>query len=169
MEIRVARPDEYAAAGELVVDAYRRLPDAAQTAAYEPRLRDVAGRAAVATVLVAVGDGGRLLGSVTYVAQPGPLAESGGDDDAHIRMLAVAPAAQGGGVGRRLVEACVERAAATGKRRIVLKTRRSMTTAHRLYERLGFRREPSLDREGTVVQLIGYSLEISGTQAASPD
>ncbi len=167
MEIRVARPDEYAAAGELVVDAYRRLPDAAETAAYEPRLRDVAGRAAVATVLVAVGDRGRLLGSVTYVAEPGPLAESGDDEDAHIRMLAVAP-----GTGRRCRPtpggACVERAAATGKRRILLKTRRSMATAHRLYERLGFRREPSLDREGTGAQLIGYSLEISTREAASP-
>jgi hypothetical protein len=31
MEIRIARPDENAAAGELAVHAYRRLPDAAQT------------------------------------------------------------------------------------------------------------------------------------------
>ena len=156
----MARPEEYAAAGNLVVDAYRRLPDAGQTSAYEPRLRDVAGRAAVATVLVAVAADGMLLGSATYVDSPGELAESGDDRDAHIRMLAVAPASQGKGVGRALVNACIERARAAGKHRILLKTRPSMTAAHRLYEGLGFRRESSLDRLGTGAPLLGYALRI---------
>jgi ribosomal protein S18 acetylase RimI-like enzyme len=60
-------------------------------------------------------------------------------------MLAVAPAAQRRGVGESLVRACIERARATGRRRIVLHTGDWMTTAHRLYERLGFERDPSLD------------------------
>src|SRR3712207_8100029 len=42
--------------------------------------------------------------------------------------------------GELLVTACLDRARAAGKRRMVLSTDRRMTTAQRLYERLGFTR-----------------------------
>ena len=48
MLIRPAQPDDFEAIGELVVAAYRQLPDATLTAGYESRLRDVAARSAVA-------------------------------------------------------------------------------------------------------------------------
>lgn len=161
MKIRLVRPAEFETAGDLIVRAYRQLPDALAAAPYEPRLRDVAARAAVVDVLVAVDDDGSLLGSVTYVPGPGPLAESDDSHDAHIRMLATAPDAQGKGVGRALVEACIERARAAGKRRVLLKTRGPMAAAHRIYESLGFRHEPSLDGEGGTVPLLGYALDLT--------
>ena len=53
-------------------------------------------------------------------------------------MLVVDPAAQRSqGVGELLVTACLERARAAGKRRMVISTDPRMTAAHRLYERLG--------------------------------
>ena len=70
--IRRARPDEYATVGDLVVEAYRTLPDPHDH--YEARLRDVATRAVTSVVLVAESDG-RLVGTVTYVPGPGPDAE----------------------------------------------------------------------------------------------
>lgn len=161
MKIRLVRPAEFAAAGDLIVRAYRQLPDALAAAGYEPRLRDVAARAAVADVLVAVDDDGSLLGSVTYVPGPGPLAESDDSHDAHIRMLATVPEAQGMGVGRALVKACIERARAAGKRRVLLKTRGSMAAAHRIYESLGFRHERSLDGKGGTAPLLGYALDLT--------
>ncbi len=60
-------------------------------------------------------------------------------------MLAVSPDAQGRGVGRALVEACIERARRDGKARLSLLTTANMAPAHRLYERLGFRRTPESD------------------------
>jgi ribosomal protein S18 acetylase RimI-like enzyme len=161
MVIRPARPDEFEAIGELVVAAYRQLPDAALTVGYEPGLRDIAARAAVATVLVAIEDDGTPLGSVTYVDGPGPLAEDDAPDEAHVRMLAVAPSAQGRGVGRALMDACIQRARDAGKRRVLLRTRASMTRAHRLYADLGFRREPSLDRDRPAARLLAYALQLS--------
>jgi putative acetyltransferase len=56
--------------------------------------------------------------------------------------LAVAPAAQGLGLGRRLVEACVEYARERGARRLVLLSNSKLGAALRLYEGLGFRRAP---------------------------
>ena len=159
--VRPVLPAEQAALGELTVAAYRSVPgDAATSPAYEATLRDVAARVRDAVVLVAVDADGTLLGGVTYVPRPGPLAEFPDDDDAGIRMLAVSPAAQRGGVGRRLVEACIERARADGRRRIVLHTAPSMTAAQSLYGALGFVRAPDLDALVPAVSLMAYTLEL---------
>jgi ribosomal protein S18 acetylase RimI-like enzyme len=64
-----------------------------------------------------------------------------------MRMLAVVPDARGQGVGRALVLACIERARAAGKPGIGIYTRPFMTSAHRLYASLGFRRVRELDWE----------------------
>ena len=147
------RPDEYAAVGELTVAAYAAIyPDSdlgrAESRAYEAELRDVATRVAGAEVFVAVDGDGRVLGAVTYVPGPSsPLAEFDEAGAAGIRMLAVAPGAQGRGVGEALTRACIDRATAGGRDAIVLHSTEWMTTAHRLYERLGFRRDPGLDWE----------------------
>ena len=60
-------------------------------------------------------------------------------------MLAVAPAAQGRGVGRVLVELTLDRFRTDGARAVVLSSLDSMAAAHRVYERLGFARAPDQD------------------------
>jgi ribosomal protein S18 acetylase RimI-like enzyme len=144
-DIREARPDEYQAAGELTVIAY--AAEGETDVGYAEELRDVASRAGVVPVLVAVDPDGTMLGTVTYVPGPGPYAESDREDEAGFRMLAVAPWAQGRGVGRALVEACIGRARAEGRRGIAILTRPSMRAAHKLYETLGFERDKAADWE----------------------
>jgi ribosomal protein S18 acetylase RimI-like enzyme len=74
------------------------------------------------------------------------MAQLAGPGEAEIRMLAVDPGAQGRGVGSALAVACVERARTEeGTKRVVLCSQQAMTTAHRLYARLGFERAPELD------------------------
>jgi ribosomal protein S18 acetylase RimI-like enzyme len=149
MEIRPVRPEEHKALGDLTVAAYAAIdPATVGDDDYAEELRDVAGRAAGAEVLVALEDSGALLGGVTYVPGPdSPWAEFTEPDGAGIRMLAVAPEAQGRGVGEALSRACVERASAAGRGQVLLHSTDRMTVAHRLYERLGFVRDPSLDWE----------------------
>jgi ribosomal protein S18 acetylase RimI-like enzyme len=145
--IRRATPDEYDALGEITARAYLRdgLLDFGESDAYLGELRDVARRVAAAEVLVAVRDG-TLLGGVTFVPSPGPMADIARPAEAEIRMLAVAAAARGQGAGEALVRACVDRARAIeGCRAVVLSTQRSMRAAHRIYERLGFIRTPERD------------------------
>jgi ribosomal protein S18 acetylase RimI-like enzyme len=62
-------------------------------------------------------------------------------------MLAVAPEAQGRGVGRALIGEVATRARADGRTGIAIHTRPSMIAAHRLYESLGFVRDPARDWE----------------------
>ncbi|MEV0780056.1 GNAT family N-acetyltransferase [Streptomyces sp. NPDC050433] len=163
--IRAARPDEYAALGEITARAYLDdgLLDFGEDDPYLETLRNVAARAAGADVLVAVDAGGVVLGGVAYAAGASAWADIAGDGEAEFRMLAVASAARGRGVGEALVRACVERARATeGCVRVCLSTRKSMLGAHRIYERLGFVRTPERDWApyAELSPLLTYGLEI---------
>ena len=161
LHIRRAQPKEHDLVGTLTVAAYESI-EGMPLGHYRATLRDVASRAADAEVLVAVDASGQVLGAVTYV--PGPdsgAAEFSDGDAAGIRFLAVDPDAQGRGVGRALVEACLERAHAAGRARVVLHSTRWMADAMRLYERLGFVREAGLDWEPEPgVALLGYVCEL---------
>jgi ribosomal protein S18 acetylase RimI-like enzyme len=157
LEIRPIRPDEYDALGDLTVAAYREIGHLDE--GYSAHIRDVATRAALVPVLVAVDPQGTVVGGVTYVPGPGTAwSERERDDEAGFRMLAVDPAVQGRGAGRRLVLACMERARQDGRRGMVLLTLPSMRVAHRLYEDLGFRRDP--DRDWFEEDLVLYAFAI---------
>ncbi|MFD1657889.1 GNAT family N-acetyltransferase [Streptomyces caeni] len=152
--IRQAEPGDYETLGEITAQAYLRdgLLDFGESDEYLGELRDVAKRAAAAEVLVAIertsvpSARGSVLGGVTFVPDGGPMADIARPGEAEMRMLAVSHAARGQGIGEALVRACVDRARATdGCVRIVLSTQRTMRTAHRIYERLGFVRTPGRD------------------------
>lgn len=64
-----------------------------------------------------------------------------------IRGLAVHPARQRGGVGRRLVEACIEQARSRGARKLSLRVLGDNIAARRLYESCGFIAEGILREE----------------------
>lgn len=155
-EIRDREIDELA---RITLTAYEQLGFDLGT--YRPALVDVAGRAAAATVLVATAND-RLVGGVTYVEdRDNPYAEFTDDDAAGIRMLAVAPDAQGLGVGAALVAACLDRAGLDGRRLVVLHTITDMAAASRLYDRLGFRRTPERDwKPQPHVLLHGYEMPV---------
>ncbi len=142
--VREVRPEEYTRAGQIIVAAYAALPGQHMSGGYAAELADVARRSIEAEVLVALED--HLMGCVTFVPDSSsPWAEALGPDEAAIRMLGVDPAAQGRGAGVRLVDACIERARSLGRSGLFLHSTPWMTSAHRLYERAGFRRVPDRD------------------------
>lgn len=143
------RPEEADAAGDLTVAVYR--AEGLSYPAYEPFLRDAASRASSATVLVAVRSD-RLIGCVTVATRLGPWAEQAVPGEAVVRMLVVDPAARGAGIGEALIRAGVRTAVDDGCALVRLSSHDG-SPAHRLYERIGFRRVPALDWQahGSVV------------------
>ena len=138
LTVEPAQPEDFAAIARLTVDVY--VGGELATDAYTPQLADVAGRASRSDLLVARDADGRMVGSVALVLSGdfGQVATSA--EEAAFRMLVVEPEARGRGIGELLVTTCLERARAAGKCRMVLSTDPRMTAAHRLYERMGFRR-----------------------------
>ncbi|MGH8867539.1 MAG: GNAT family N-acetyltransferase [Actinomycetes bacterium] len=159
--VRPAREDELEAVGELTVTAY--MADRLLTGdeGYVPVLADAARRAAHADLVVAVDPvTDQLLGTVTFCTSGTAYAEVARDGEAEFRMLAVSPDARRRGIGEALVRACVARARALGRDRIVLSTLPSMSAAHALYERLGFTRLPERDWGVQDVWLIAYAMSL---------
>lgn len=141
-DIRLAVPAEFDAVGDLTVEAYSH--DGFVRGDYAMTLRAAADRAAKAELWVAADPSG-LLGTVTYCPVGSVYREIGLDDEGEFRMLGVAGRARGLGIGTALTERCIERTREFGHRRIVMSSAAYMTTAHRIYERLGFVRLPERD------------------------
>jgi ribosomal protein S18 acetylase RimI-like enzyme len=142
LQVRPLRPDEHALVGDLTAQAY--LDDGFVGPDYAEVIRDVGGRADVATVLVAELDG-EPVGSVTFALGGSPYAERSSAGEAEIRMLGTARTARGKGVGTALTEECIRRAREAGCSAVRLSTQPEMLGAHRIYERLGFVRTPERD------------------------
>ena len=170
--VREALPAEYDAIGEVTVAAYATFAATADDPGYMAELRDVADRARACPIYVALDSGtGRVLGGAMYIPGPGnPYAERERDGEAGIRMLAVAPWAQGRGVGSALVQALMARARGEGRRGMALLTLDAMTLAHRLYTRAGFRRDESRDWEaesGLVLRCFAISFATADGASAT--
>lgn len=158
IDIRAALPEEYDAVGELTVDAYSH--DGYVRGDYAMTLRAAADRAAKAELWVAADSSG-LLGTVTYCPVGSVYREIGLDDEGEFRMLGVAGRARGLGIGTALTERCIERTRELGLHRLVMSSATYMTTAHRIYERLGFVRIPDRDWSPIAgVDLFAFALDL---------
>jgi ribosomal-protein-alanine N-acetyltransferase len=69
-----------------------------------------------------------------------------GDEHAHLNLLAVRPAYQRGGLGRRMVNWLVDSARVAGVAAIYLEVRANNTAARRFYRALGFQEMALLPR-----------------------
>jgi ribosomal protein S18 acetylase RimI-like enzyme len=163
-------PGETEAVGTLRVSAYMAQDHLAANPAYADTLRAL-GQDGHGTILVAAdvpegadgssGPGEKLLGTVMYEPwHPGSeVARSA--DEAEVRALAVAPWAQGRGVGRALMLAVIGAAETSGVSRLLLSTRPEMKAAQHLYRSLGFTRTPGLDWSPLPgITLLGFALPI---------
>ncbi len=161
--------DDLDAFGRIVLSSYRALDGHPADTGYEHELVDVRARVRHGLVLGAH-DGDRPIGCVTYVNDPSsPYAEDLHDDEAGFRMLGVDTGAQGQGVGTSLVLACIERATELGRGAMFIHSGSWMTTAHRVYARLGFERVPArdwvVDGEGITLLALRRPIDASAQGA----
>jgi GNAT superfamily N-acetyltransferase len=166
--VRDARPADRAAIEAVTLAAYEQY-----AATLGQRLWDVYRQNIVATLaepraaaqIVAEG-GGALVGGVLLYPAGAVMGEPGSDKTLalawpEVRLLAVAPASRGAGVGRLLMQECIRRARGAGASALTLHTTDMMSTAMRLYERMGFERVPDLDfAPAPTVVAKGYRLPL---------
>lgn len=143
LTVRIGRPDDEAALSRIDRATWSELtspapvPDGERPffgGAYDTRPEDV---------LVAERDG--VVVGWAKMDHPTPFPSS--EHVWAITGLAVDPGAQGGGVGRALVEALIDAARSRGARRLTLRVFGPNERARRLYERCGFEVEGVLRGE----------------------
>ena len=162
MHLRRARPEDYDAVGKVTLAAYAPMLGEAESS-YTDQLRNSEARDSEAELWVAVAPDDRdVLGTVTLCREGSPWREIAAAGEGEFRMLAVAPHAQGQGVGEALVRHVLDRFREEGAVAVVLSTTPGMVSAHRLYERLGFGRCPERDWEPLPgVSLLAFRLELA--------
>jgi GNAT superfamily N-acetyltransferase len=158
LEVRRAAPSELEEVGRLTAAVYVGDGFMPETDDYVHVLSDAAGRADAAELWVAVDDD-RIVGTVTFAPVGSEYREIARDDEGEFRMLAVDGQARGRGVGLALVQRCLDRSRELGYDGVRMSTMDRMTTAHRVYERLGFTRAPEDDWQPVPgVTLLAYAL-----------
>jgi len=117
---------------DLVLDAFAYMDGRIDppSSAHRLTVEEMAAQAADGAVLLAEGPGGDLVGCV-FLKPKG--------DALYLGKLAIKPARQGEGIGRRLFEASLGEARARGLPEIELQARVELTENHAAFAAMGFR------------------------------
>jgi GNAT superfamily N-acetyltransferase len=175
VRVREAHRSDRRAVRGVLLAAYSEYATALPPAVFGPYLADILdldARAGAGRLLVAE-HGSRLVGTVTFYEDAAAEGVGWPAGWAGLRALGVNPAVRRLGVGRALLDACLERARAARAPVLGLHTAAFMPAAVAMYEAMGFRRAPSFDFEATShlrlqgtepVRILAYRLDLSVNQ-----
>lgn len=142
IDVRDARPEEYDEVGEATVSGYGADDSMAE---YRAVLRDVATRSKSADIIVATLDA-TIVGAAAYPHKGGDYEDIAfAPHEAEFRMLTTTPAGRGLGIGELLSRECIRRARRDGRTHVVISVAPGNAPAERIYQRLGFIRDPQRD------------------------
>ena len=175
LEIRAALPSERQEALEITLAAYSeyaRVMRPEYWESYRQHIVDTLTEVSAAQAQLMAVNGGTVAGTVLY-CPPGSAFDEGVENVAaspdcpEVRLLAVAPTGRGQGVGRAIMEFCIDRARASDAPGLVLHTMAMMQAARSLYDGLGFVRAPELDFQPAKEWFVeGYQLDFAKTKAS---
>jgi len=167
--IREATTAEHHPLGQLMVRAYSQLegfprpdeqPDYYEMLTHVGTLTERSGT----HLIVALDDENNLLGGVVYFSDMQSYGSRSSvtqvENASGIRLLAVDPDLTGGGVGRALTQACIDRAKENGHAEVLLHSTAMMEIARGLYKRMGFQRATEFDFTQEDLPVFGYRLKL---------
>lgn len=167
LQIRDARPDDREAIQEVTLTSYQQYADVMPPPHWEfyrQSILETLADVSPAEQIIAEYEG-EVVGTALLFPAGAVFSTPDGDsvtlDRPEMRLLAVAPAARGRGVGTALVRECIRRAQQAGVAELTLHTTDMMQVAMRMYEGMGFVRAPELDFYPTPeVTVKGYRLSL---------
>jgi len=168
--IRNAKPEEFQKIGKLMVNVYSQLegfPKQDEQPAYYEMLANIGEltKKPATELLIAVSPNGEIEGGVVYFSDM-QYYGSGGTatkekNAAGFRLLAVAHAARGKGIGKLLTNECIQKTKQKNLSEVIIHSTRAMQTAWSMYETLGFKRSEDLDFMQGELPVFGFRLLLS--------
>ncbi|WP_018126857.1 GNAT family N-acetyltransferase [Balneola vulgaris] len=167
--IREAQPEEHQALGAIMVDVYSSLegfPQPDEKPGYYQMLQNVGEltQKESISIFVALSSTDKVLGGVVYMRRlkdygaPGlvtTIPQASG-----FRLLAVLPETRGMGVGKALIQKCIDQTKVDGNQQLIIHSTEFMKVAWGMYERMGFSRFPDIDFQQGQLNVYGFKLNI---------
>lgn len=137
--IQIAQPHHFPAIATLNIEAYREYAAYLTADAWATMQTNLGAIETLAqhTIFLITFRSGNLVGSVAY-CPPGNSRFPIPSDWASVLLLAVSPRYRKQGIGRSLLQACIQQACKDGSETIGLFTSEVMTGARQLYDSFGF-------------------------------
>jgi GNAT superfamily N-acetyltransferase len=165
--VRNAGPSEFEEIGKLMVQVYSQLegfPKESEQPNYYKMLAHIGEltNKPETELLVAVSSDGKIAGGVVYFGDMRYYGSGGTatkeQNASGFRLLAVDPLVRGHGIGKLLTNECIRKAIDRKHHRMVIHTTKSMQTAWKMYEGLGFKRSKDLDFMQGELAVFGFRL-----------
>ena len=163
--VRNAAPEEYEEIGQLMVQVYSHLegfPNASEQPEYYKMLANIGAltNKPGTELLVAVSSDGQIAGGVVYFSDIQYYGSGGTatleQNASGFRLLAVDPLHRGHGIGKLLTHECITKARELNHSQVVIHTTKSMQTAWKMYENIGFKRSENLDFMQGELAVFGF-------------
>lgn len=168
--VRNAKPNEFEEIGKLMVAVYSQLdgfPKPDEQPNYYKMLANVGELTSKpdTELLVAPSVDDRIRGAVVYFSDM-KYYGSGGTatqerNSAGFRLLAVDPSKRGDGIGKLLVNECIQKARTKNLSQVIIHTTKAMQTAWKMYEKIGFMRSEDLDFMQGELGVFGFRLKLA--------
>jgi GNAT superfamily N-acetyltransferase len=165
--IRNAMPAEFPKIGAFMVEVYSQLegfPKKTDQPEYYDMLLDIGALTEKpdTELLVAVSFDEHLSGAVVYYGDMKYYGSGGSATrevrTAGFRFLAVDPFSRRQGIGKLMVEKCIQKARETGKKQMIIHSTRAMQAAWKMYQDMGFQRSEDLDFMQGELPVFGFRL-----------
>lgn len=167
--IREAHPREYKELGELMVKVYSGLegfPNPDEIPDYYNTLKNVGDltKQPKVKLFVALSKNGAIDGGLVYfgdIKYYGAGGESTSSQNAAaFRLLAVNPERREKGIGKSLIELCINKARKEGFKYLIIHSTKAMMIAWKMYERMGFVRFSEIDFVKNGVEVFGFRFKL---------
>lgn len=167
--IRNAKKSEFEGVGNLLVQVYSALegfPKIQEQPEYYDMLKDVGNLTANPDIelIVAVSERQEIGGAVVYYNDIKDYGSGGTatkqKNSCGFRLLGVDAKMRGLGLGKKLVEFCIDKGKKSTSQTMIIHTTDAMQLAWKMYERLGFERAHDLDFMQGKLAVFGFRLPL---------
>lgn len=167
--VRNATAEEFEEVGKLMIRVYSQLegfPSQTEQPEYYKMLANIGEitKKSSTELLIAISSEKKIAGAVVYFSDMSSYGSGGTatqeKNASGFRLLAVDHDARGHGIGKLLINECIEKAKSENQEQVIIHSTKFMQVAWKMYEKLGFERSEDLDFMQGSLPVFGFRLKL---------